>query len=114
MKRLLFACFWLMACGSTQEEDGAITLRFWGLGREGEVVAELIPQFEREHPGIKVRVQQIPWTAAHEKLLTSVVGSSTPDVAQLGNTWIPEFAAINALEPLNARVAASKLITPDA
>jgi multiple sugar transport system substrate-binding protein len=103
-----------MACGSTQEEDGAITLRFWGLGREGEVVAELIPQFEREHPGIKVRVQQIPWTAAHEKLLTSVVGSSTPDVAQLGNTWIPEFAAINALEPLNARVAASKLITPDA
>ena len=50
--------------------------------------------FERENPGIKVEVQQIPWGAAHEKLLTAHVGRSTPDVAQLGNTWIAEFAAL--------------------
>ena len=58
-----------------------------------------------QHPGIRVDVQQIPWTAAHEKLLTAFVGEATPDVAQLGNTWIPEFAALDALAPLDARVA---------
>jgi multiple sugar transport system substrate-binding protein len=42
-------------------------------------------------------VQQIPWTAAHEKLLTAYVGESTPDIAQMGNTWIPEFHAVRAL-----------------
>jgi multiple sugar transport system substrate-binding protein len=87
-------------------------LRFWGLGREGEVVKDLVPDFERENPGIRVVVQQIPWTAAHEKLLTGFVGGSPPDLAQLGNTWIPEFAAIGALEPLDARVAASKALAP--
>ena len=76
-------------------------LRFWAMGREGEVVQELVRDFERENPGIRVAVQQIPWNAAHEKLLTAHVGRSTPDVAQLGNTWIAEFTALRAIAPLD-------------
>jgi multiple sugar transport system substrate-binding protein len=87
-------------------------VRFWAMGREGEIVAELLPEFERTHPGIRVEVQQLPWTAAHEKLLTAFAGDATPDVCQLGNTWIPEFAALRALEPLDAYVAASRIIDP--
>ena len=98
--------------GCSRAEDGAVTLRFWGMGREGEVVAELARQFERENPGLRVRVQQIPWTAAHEKLLTAHVGDATPDIAQLGNTWIPEFSALDALLPLDSFVTASRAITP--
>ena len=78
------------------------------MGREGEVLSELVPAFEKEHPGIRVQVQQIPWTAAHEKLLTAFVGDATPDIAMLGNTWVPEFVALDALEPLDQRVASSK------
>src|SRR4030095_11255218 len=74
----------------------------------------LVPECERTHPGIRVIVQQIPWTAAHEKLLTGFVGGSPPDLAQLGNTWIPEFAAIGALEPLAERIAASRVVSPSA
>ena len=87
-------------------------MRFWGLGREGEVVKELVPEFERKNPDIRVVVQQIPWTAAHEKLVTGFVGGSPPDLAQLGNTWIPEFAAIGALEPLEKRISGSRAILP--
>jgi multiple sugar transport system substrate-binding protein len=83
------------------------------MGREGEVVSQLIPDFERAHPEIKVRVQQIPWSAAHEKLLTAYVGDATPDIAMLGNTWVPEFVALDALEPLDARVAASTDVRRD-
>jgi multiple sugar transport system substrate-binding protein len=87
--------------------DGRVTLRLWALGREGEDVRELIPEFERRNPGVRVRVQQMPWTAAHEKLLTAHVGEATPDVSQLGNTWVPEFAALGALEPLGPWVERS-------
>jgi multiple sugar transport system substrate-binding protein len=87
-------------CGVSRRTANEVTLRFWGFGREGEVIQELIPEFERRNPGIRVQVQQIPWTAAHEKLLTAFVGEATPDLAQLGNTWVPEFAALGALEPL--------------
>lgn len=85
-------------------------IEFWGLGREGEVVQALMPEFEREHAGVHVRVQQIPWTAAHEKLLTAFVGRATPDVAQLGNTWVPEFVALDALARLDSRVSRSEVV----
>lgn len=70
------------------------------MGREGEEVARLLVGFERESPGIRVRVQQIPWSAAHEKLLTAYVGGSMPDLFQVGNTWLPELVALGAVEPL--------------
>ena len=60
-----------------------------------------------------MRVQQVPWSAAHEKLLTAYVGGAMPDALQLGNTWIPEFVALGALEPLGARIEASKIPRED-
>lgn len=84
-----------------------MVLEFWAAGREGEVIATLVPAFEAAHPGVRVRVQQLPWRGAHEKLLTAIVGESTPDIAQVGNTWIPELAAIGALDPLDDEVTAS-------
>jgi multiple sugar transport system substrate-binding protein len=83
-------------------------LKFWGLGHEGEVVAQLLPEFTRR-TGIRVDVQQIPFTAAHEKLLTAYVGNATPDLAQMGNTWIPEFHAVEALENLTPWLARSSI-----
>jgi multiple sugar transport system substrate-binding protein len=88
-------------------DAGELRLRFWAMGREGEVVRDLMPEFERRHPGLRVEVQQIPWSAAHEKLLTAFVGRATPDAAQLGNTWVTEFVALGALEPLDERIAAA-------
>jgi multiple sugar transport system substrate-binding protein len=80
------------------------------MGREGEVVQQLLPEFERRHPDIRVRVQQIPWSAAHEKLLTAYAGDAMPDILQLGNTWIPEFVVLQALEPLDSRIAGSATV----
>lgn len=108
--RWAMAALLLLSCST--RDDGRERLEFWGLGREGEVVAEMIPEFERRNPGIEVIVQQVPWSAAHEKLLTAHVGDSTPDIAQMGNTWIPEFAAMRALEDLRPFVARSRTIDP--
>ena len=101
-----------LACSSASAGDKT-TLRIWAMGREGEVLSDLIPAFEKEHPDIRVEVQQIPWTAAHEKLLTAYVGEATPDIAMLGNTWVPEFVALNALAPLDSFAAQSKEIRRD-
>jgi multiple sugar transport system substrate-binding protein len=99
------------ACGA--RADARTTLRFWLMGREAEVVADLLPGFERENPAIRVQVQQLPWTAAHAKLLTAFAGDALPDLCQLGNTWVPEFAALDALESLDERVARSTVVRQD-
>jgi multiple sugar transport system substrate-binding protein len=109
--RLTPFAFCLALLAGCDRGDERVELRFWGLGREGEVVAELAREFERANPGVVIRVQQIPWTAAHEKLLTAYVGEATPDLAQLGNTWVPEFTAVDALERLDSWIAASQTVT---
>lgn len=98
-------------CGRSDDPHGP--LNFWAMGREAEVVAELLPAFHARHPGTRVHVQQLPWTAAHEKLLTAYAGGSLPDLCQLGNTWLPELVALDALEPLDARVQASGIDRAD-
>jgi len=104
---LVLATALAAGCG---RDDGREPVRFWAMGREAEVVAELVPDFERENPGIRVEIQQIPWTAAHEKLLTAFAADALPDVCQLGNTWIPEFATLGTLEPLQPYVDASAVV----
>ena len=102
-------CLLLSLCSGCARDrsDGREVVRFWAMGYEGEVVAQLLPEFERRNPGIHVELQQQPWTSAHEKLLTSFAGDALPDVCALGNTWVPEFAALGALQALDARIAAS-------
>jgi multiple sugar transport system substrate-binding protein len=110
----LVALLWgalLASCGT--HAGGPVTIRMWAMGREGEVVGELVHDFERENPTIHVHVQQIPWSAAHEKLLTAHVGGSTPDVGQLGNSWISEFGALHALAPLDPWLERSALSRTD-
>ena len=112
MRRL--AGFLLVALAAAScGRDERTELRFWSMGREAEVLGELLPEFERRHPDIRVVTQQLPWTGAHAKLLTAFAGDTLPDVSQLGNTWVPELAALDALEPLDARAAASAVVRQD-
>jgi multiple sugar transport system substrate-binding protein len=103
---LLLASLAGLSCGGGDRGE----VVFWAFGVEGEYVAQLIPGFERENPGIHVRVQRIPWNAAHEKLLTAFAGRSLPDVAQMGNTWIAEFAVLNAIDDLRPWQRGSSVI----
>ena len=108
--RWLIAACALTACRGAEAREQRITLRFWAMGAEGENVQVLVREFEQQHPNVDVRVQQIPWTAAHEKLLTAYVGNVTPDLAQLGNTWVPELQAVSAILPLDRYIASSAIV----
>ena len=103
----------LMTLGGCRRDDAHAPLDFWAMGREAEVVAELLPEFHARHPETRVRVQQLPWSAAHEKLLTAYAGDSLPDLCQLGNTWLPELVALDALEPLDAPVTSARIPRDD-
>ncbi|MDZ7294106.1 MAG: sugar ABC transporter substrate-binding protein [candidate division KSB1 bacterium] len=85
----------------------------WAIGAEGERFGPLVEWFRRENPGVDLRVQTIPWSAAHEKLITAVAGGTQPDLCQLGNTWMPEFYAMQALAPLDSFIALSSVVKPE-
>ncbi len=89
-----------LASGCSRRPEGA--LEFWAMGAE----AENLPALLAAIPGApNVSIQPLPWTAAHEKLLTSYAGNSLPDMGQVGNSWIAELAAIDAILPVPAAAA---------
>jgi multiple sugar transport system substrate-binding protein len=89
----------MLAACSQRDKD---RLSWWALGTAGENAPVLLPPFERQ-VGIGVDVQAIPYTGAHEKLLTGFAGRSLPDVMMVSSMWLPELALIGALVPPPAR-----------
>ena len=87
----------LAAACAPRREGNALTL--WAMSYEGDYSPHLMPAFTAR-TGIPVEVQSLPWTAAHEKLLTAFAGGSLPDVLMLPNGWVGEFAMIGAIAPL--------------
>lgn len=98
------------ACGRSTTKDEPVTgaaigaapasgtITLWAQGAEAEKLPALLKQFEAENPGVKVNVTPIPWDAAHNKYQTAVAGGVTPDIGQLGTTWMGEFGS--ALAPV--------------
>lgn len=54
-----------------------------------------------EQTGATLEVQMQPWSGAHDKFVTSIAGGTGPDVAEVGTTWVPEFADVGALLDLD-------------
>jgi multiple sugar transport system substrate-binding protein len=101
----------LAGCGNSGSTSDRV--RVWAIGAEGENLGVLARQFEKEYPHIRLDLQTIPWSAAHEKLIIAVAGGTEPDICQLGNTWMPEFHAMGALAPLDSFLAASSIVNAD-
>jgi multiple sugar transport system substrate-binding protein len=110
---ITLSAFTLLTSSCSKKDDGVRTIKFWAMGAEAEYVTKLVPEFEKENPGIKIKVQQIPWTAAQEKLVTAFASDNTPDACQLGNTWVPQFAALKAIIPLDDYIKNSEQINKE-
>ena len=78
-------------------------LDMWAMGAEAENLPALLAALPGGAP-LDLRIQPLPWSAAHEKLLTGFAGGSLPDLGQVGNSWIAELTAIGAIMPVPPRM----------
>ncbi|MEV6930835.1 extracellular solute-binding protein [Dactylosporangium sp. NPDC051485] len=97
----------LAACGGAKDSpsgngSGEIkgAIDFWMGDPIGDtqqpIMQKLANDYAAAHPGTKVNLRFLG-KDAHQTYLTSIAGGSVPCVALIGNTWTPEFAALNAL-----------------
>ncbi|HEY0826603.1 MAG TPA: extracellular solute-binding protein [Bacilli bacterium] len=61
----------------------------------------LIPKFEADHPGIKVKAVAFPWDQLHKKIQIGGSAGELPDVARLDIIWVPEFQKSSLLISLD-------------
>jgi len=86
-----------------------LTLFTWTREDELAVNQELARAFEQSHPGISVRILNVPGSAeAMAKLHTMTAGGQPPDVASLHGAFYYSFADSGALADLDSFIAQDK------
>ncbi len=99
----------LYARGASENSNDVVTINFWhhysAESAENKTLNEvLIPQFEKENPGIKVNAVPHEWADLHDKILISANSNSLPDVARCDIAWLPEFQKMGILVALDEEI----------
>ncbi|GEM_PF-1366316 len=92
---LLCALAGVGSCDARNAGSGKLMLTYtrWGDPAEMESTRELIAQFQRENPGIEVRVDVVSWEQYWQKMKTATVTNSAQDVWLMSPAYIEEYAS---------------------
>ncbi|MFJ5776994.1 extracellular solute-binding protein [Streptomyces sp. NPDC093094] len=101
----------LVACSSSDDPSdgtagGRTALDVW-LMRDSVSAAfqeEFEKGFEQDHPGIDVRVQIQEWDGIGEKVTAALASNDAPDVIEVGNTQVAQYAQSGGLTDFTGRV----------
>ncbi|MGQ4486352.1 sugar ABC transporter substrate-binding protein [Streptomyces sp. 372A] len=104
------------ACGddgsdSGNEGSGKGEITFWDNngGPRTAVWKEIIQDFEKKNPDIKVKYVPIPIADVQSKYDTAIAGGGVPDVGGVGTAYLANIVSQEALEPLGDRIKDSSL-----
>ena len=102
------------ASGSGASAGGgdSVTLTYWHTHSDKEekiLKNELIPKFESENPGIKIKSVRMPYDGLKQQLITAVSSGTAPDVMRMDIIWTPEFAKMGALVDMDTQPGFSTL-----
>ena len=83
--------------GSGASEEGA-EIRVWLVGTDtpDEAREYLVDTFEKENPGSTLVIEEQSWDGLVDRLTTSLSGSDSPDVVEVGNTQASAFTSAGA------------------
>ncbi|WP_329621353.1 sugar ABC transporter substrate-binding protein [Streptomyces sp. NBC_01255] len=103
----LATAFGITACGSSSgggvAADEKQTLTVWAMGAEGEKLGDVAKEYQKTHPNVTVQVTPVGWDVAHQKLVSAAAAGTLPDVAQMGGSYMGEFAELGVLEPVDTQ-----------
>jgi len=79
--------------------------QFWTDPGIKPTIESMVQEFEKQNPGIKVKLTDLTWANGHEKLAIAFASGSAPDVVELGSDWIAQFADNGKLADLSEHIA---------
>lgn len=114
----LAAAMSLTACGNsaagptggptgtgTPAAPAGVDIRVWLVGPDTPQNARdyLKQTFEAQNPGNTLTIEEQSWTGLVDKYTTSLSGSDTPDVVEIGNTQAPTFTSAGFFADLTSK-----------
>ncbi|MDZ5078314.1 ABC transporter substrate-binding protein [Nesterenkonia sp. HG001] len=96
-------CLLVVGCGDAADDEG-VTLRFawWGNEHRHEITQEIIDIYEQENPHVSIETEYGGSFEDHwDRLATQVAGGDAPDVIQMDEQYLREYADRGALHSLD-------------
>ncbi|MFU8692758.1 ABC transporter substrate-binding protein (plasmid) [Rossellomorea sp. FS2] len=104
---LLMVSLILSGCSSSSTgsstEDEKVELTLWTWPDNDKTLAKLMPEFEKQNPNIKVKIQAFANGTYPNKLLSGLVSGKGPDVAMLEIETVGQFKEKNAFVDLSKK-----------
>lgn len=75
-----------------QTKNETITISYWGLWEEENVMRVVLNDFEKKNPGIKVAYVKQDIKQYRNRVTTRIQGGTGPDILLFHNTWLPQMA----------------------
>ena len=110
MKKIIILIFLMFLNLSCSKEAKKVEIIYAGLGDPAElkIMQDVLKEFEKENPGIKVRFDHTPGNAYWEKLQTMIAGGVPPDVAYMGGEYLSSLANKGVLMELDELIKNDK------
>jgi multiple sugar transport system substrate-binding protein len=102
---LPFLLFLTVCCDGGRKNEQTVTFwQFW----PSRHIQPLIDDFESQHPGVRVEMQQLTWASGFEKIVAAAAAGNPPDLCELGSTWVPRFASEGAIAEVSSLIEADR------
>ena len=91
---------------ATQGQE-QVVLQMWVMPNSLEPIKDienLLVPFEKAHPNIKVQITSVDWGSAWTKITTAATSGDSPDIVQLGSTWVGAISGMGGLVDLSGKV----------
>jgi N,N'-diacetylchitobiose transport system substrate-binding protein len=104
------AALTVAGCGSESGDaaaGGERALTVWimeGTNPDSQPFFDELSAAFQQRTGATLDIQFMQWGAAKDRFTTAIAGQTTPDVAEVGTTWVAEFGDAGALADLGPRV----------
>ncbi|MGM1060664.1 extracellular solute-binding protein [Saccharothrix sp. Mg75] len=97
----------LTACGTDAGDGGEEAITVWLMkdSTTEDFASRFETEFERDHPGLDLRVQVQEWNGIAQKVTSALASTDPPDVIEVGNTQVAQYAASDGVTDLSAKKA---------
>ena len=90
-----------------------VTIRFESWIGQDKSIQRMYKAFQKAHPNIKVKFENVPAEEIGQKLTTQVAGGNPPDAAYVDASTVADYAQRGALEDLGDYISRSDVVKTD-
>lgn len=98
----LFCGYLFISCSNphARRNPNELTFAYWASVDDKSLIEECIANFERLHPGVKIRAECIPWSQYFNKMLVRFVAETAPDVIMTSSDRVSAYIEAEVLVDL--------------